>query len=221
MVMGILGQLPFAGVAWQVLHYLEGLRRLGHDVYYVEDTGAWPYDPEQNTITDDPRYPVTHIGRLMERVGMGQRWAYCIPAADRSVCGPLAQELNGLFGTDDALINVTGSTRMRVEHLAVPARIYVETDPVGPQIQRAQGWQAAVELLDAHTSHFTFGENVGTPRCPLPTGRIAYRPTRQPVVLDWWSGPAVPPSLPRRFTTVASWRGAFGRVEYAGQTYGL
>ena len=56
-VMGILGQLPFPGVAWQVLHYLEGLRRLGHDVYYVEDTGAWPYDPERNTITDDPRSP--------------------------------------------------------------------------------------------------------------------------------------------------------------------
>ena len=29
---GILGQTPFAGVAWQTLQYLEGFRRLGCDV---------------------------------------------------------------------------------------------------------------------------------------------------------------------------------------------
>jgi hypothetical protein len=38
-VLGILGRDPVAGVAWQGLHYLEGLRRLGHDVVYLEDTG--------------------------------------------------------------------------------------------------------------------------------------------------------------------------------------
>ena len=45
LVLGMMGRTPFAGVAWQVLQYLEGLRRLGHDVYYIEDTGDWPYDP--------------------------------------------------------------------------------------------------------------------------------------------------------------------------------
>lgn len=55
-VLGILGRLPFAGIAWQVLHYLEGLRRLGHDVFYVEDTGEWPYDAERNAVTDDCGY---------------------------------------------------------------------------------------------------------------------------------------------------------------------
>ena len=43
-VLGIMGRTPFAGVAWQVLHYLEGFRRLGCNVYYVEDTADWPYD---------------------------------------------------------------------------------------------------------------------------------------------------------------------------------
>src|SRR5262249_28958823 len=55
-ILGIMGQTPFAGVAWQVLHYLEGFRRVGYDVYYVEDTGDWPYDPEQDTITGDSSY---------------------------------------------------------------------------------------------------------------------------------------------------------------------
>ena len=40
-IMGILGRTPLAGVSWQVLHYLEGFRRLGYDIYYIEDTGGW------------------------------------------------------------------------------------------------------------------------------------------------------------------------------------
>jgi hypothetical protein len=49
-VLGMTAGMPFAGMAWQVLHYLEGLRRLGYDVCDIEDTRDWPYDPEQNTI---------------------------------------------------------------------------------------------------------------------------------------------------------------------------
>ena len=55
-VLGIVAQTPFAGVAWQALHYVEALRRLGCDVYYVEDTGTWSYDPERETLTDDGAY---------------------------------------------------------------------------------------------------------------------------------------------------------------------
>lgn len=52
-VLGIMGRTPFAGVAWQALHYLEGLRRLGFEVFYVEDTDDWPYDAARDTITAD------------------------------------------------------------------------------------------------------------------------------------------------------------------------
>ena len=43
--------MPFAGVTWQLLHYLEGFRRLGHRVFYLEDTGAWPFDPSRSPDT--------------------------------------------------------------------------------------------------------------------------------------------------------------------------
>ena len=75
-VLGVMGQSPFAGVGWQVLHYLEGCRRLGYDTYYVEDTGEWPYDPVQNTITDDCRYTVGYLARLLERCELGGAWVY-------------------------------------------------------------------------------------------------------------------------------------------------
>src|SRR5262249_13579120 len=48
---------------------------------------------------------------------------------------------------------------------------------------------------------------------------IRWRRTRQPVVLDQWSLSCTPES--DRFTTVASWRGPFGPVEYGGKLYGL
>jgi hypothetical protein len=89
----MMGRTPFAGVAWQVLHYLEGFRRLGYDVYYVEDTGDWPYDPEQNAITDDCRYTTHYIARLMTWCGMPERWAYRAAAQNESVLAKMMAEV--------------------------------------------------------------------------------------------------------------------------------
>ena len=36
---GIIARYPFGGVTWCSLMYLLGLRALGHDVFYIEDTG--------------------------------------------------------------------------------------------------------------------------------------------------------------------------------------
>lgn len=218
-VLGMMGRTPFAGVAWQALHYLEGFRRLGYEVYYVEDTGDWPYDPEQNTITDDCRYTVNYISRLMAGCGLLGRWAYRAAAQQGRVYGVSEAELAGLFVRAEALVNLTGATVLREEHLRVPARIYVETDPVLPQIEAAQGNRFTIDLLSAHTHHFTYGENLGGPGCGVPTGRFAYRATRQPIVLDWWASPARLPQPPLRFTTVGSWQQTGKDVEWNGETY--
>ena len=42
-VMGFMGGCPIAGVIWQHIHYIVGLQRLGHEVYYVEDSARYPY----------------------------------------------------------------------------------------------------------------------------------------------------------------------------------
>ena len=55
-VMGILGRTPLAGVSWQVLHFLEGFRRLGYDIYYIEDTGGWAYNPRRKTDDNESEY---------------------------------------------------------------------------------------------------------------------------------------------------------------------
>ena len=44
-VMGFMGGCPIAGVVWQHIHYIVGLQRLGHEVYYIEDSARYPYNP--------------------------------------------------------------------------------------------------------------------------------------------------------------------------------
>ncbi len=214
-VLGLMGRMPVAGVTWQVLQYLEGFRRLGFATHYVEDTGKWSYDPHLNTISDDPSYAVRSIGSLMTQYGFAGRWAY--RAADGRVFGLTDVELRALFEHADVLVNLTGATVLREEHLRVPVRVYLETDPVLPQIEVAKGDPFITAMLSAHTHHFTYGENLGQPDCGVPSTRFAYRPTRPPVVLDWWRPDNTPPGP--CFTTVASWRQAGKDVEWKGETY--
>ena len=43
-VWGLMGSLPVGGMVWQVIHNLVPLRRLGFDVWYVEDSDRPMYD---------------------------------------------------------------------------------------------------------------------------------------------------------------------------------
>jgi hypothetical protein len=70
-----------------------------------------------------------------------------------------------------------------------------------------------------HDVYFTIGELIGTRACPIPTGGIDWYAVRPPVVLADW--PAISEREFDRFTTIASWRGPFGPVEFAGRTFGL
>ncbi len=218
-VLGIMGQMPLAGVLWQFLHYLEGFSRLGFDVYYVEDTGAWPYDPELNTITDDCTRTVDTIGWVMTTCGLSDRWAYRAATDGGRTFGLSESEVQRLFRRADVLVNVTGSTVLRDEHLRVPVRVYLETDPVLPQIEVAKGTTSYLELLGSHTHHCTFGENLGTPDCDVPLEHFYYRRTRQPIVIDWWRPENHAAPLSTCFTTIANWRQTSKDIEWNGQTY--
>ena len=67
---GIIGRYPFGGVTWCSLMYLLGLRALGHEVFYIEDTGECVYDPILNTRATDPIYGTTYIHNALEPYGL-------------------------------------------------------------------------------------------------------------------------------------------------------
>lgn len=225
-VLGAMGRIPFAGMAWEVLHYVEGFRRLGHDVYYIEDTWDWPFDPEANRITHDCRYTVNFIARMMDWCGMRDRWAYRAVEQEGRIYGLSETRFRQVFKSADALVNVTASTELHEEQLSVPARIYLQTDPGPREIKIANGDAAAIALLRAHTHFFSFAENLGTPDCRLPTGSFTYHLTRQPIVLDWFTPPGYPSAdgnhrnrIQVRFTTVGNWKQSGFDVKWKGEVY--
>ena len=214
-VVGTFGGVPYAGMAWMHCQFLVGLARLGHDVSYLETTSAWPYHPHEMTTTCDPGYTLAYLQRVLDGFGLGQRWAHRAAYADGTWHGPLASKAEELLASADAVLNITGSTTP--EDIRIPCRlVYMGTDPVLPELRVANGDGALLERLRAHQAHFTYGENIGAPGCPIPPLPFPTHPTRQPVVLDLWDSGAPPR---RAFTTVTNWEVRGYDCTYRGETY--
>jgi hypothetical protein len=216
-VFGILFWYPLAGVTYQFLHFLLGLRRLGYDPYYIEDSGRWVYDPRINEMTGDASGNVAAVVPVLESHGFAGRWAFRGHYPGGQCYGMTEQEILRLYGEADAFLNVTGAQEIREEHLTCPRRIYLETDPVASQIQIAQGDQKVIDMLAAHDTHFSYGENLGAPDCGVPVERFRWQPTRQPVLLDLWHNPLGTDGA--SYTTIATWRNKGKDIIYRGETY--
>jgi hypothetical protein len=215
-VTGLVGQYAFGGVAWDYLQYVEGFRQLGHDVYYLEDTEMWPYDPIKDTISADASYNVDYLRGVMEKLGLANRWIYR-SAPDASYHGHTEAAAKEICATADLYLNVSGCGWLRPEYLAIPCKVFLESDPMFTQVALASGKQDVIDRIRAHDRHFTFAENIGAANCRIPATGFDWIPTRQPIVLDWWELPAKPSR--DVFTTVMNWV-SYKSCEYDGETWG-
>jgi hypothetical protein len=213
-VLGITAQYPLAGVTWQAMHYLAGLRALGCDVFYVEDSGAPPYDPTSGGLAVDARANVAYLAAVMRRLKLADRWAYW--DAQRDAWHGLGRErVHALYGSADAIFNLCGATRLRAEHHQGARLCYVETDPVYEQMRVANGEADSIAFLAEHDILFTYGELLGTPSCTVPVERFAWIPTRPPVVLDEWRACGEG----NAFRSIATWENKGKNVQFRGETY--
>lgn len=228
LVFGFVFWYPLAGVTYQFLHYLLGLRRLGYDCYYVEDSARWVYNPKINDLSPEAEKNIQVVAPVLDAFGFAGRWAFRGQYPGGGCYGMTENQLSDLYREADAFLNVTGAQELRDEHLTCPRRIYVETDPVASQIQVAQGNERTIASLAAHNQHFSFGENFGSPDCGVPIERFGWLPTRQPVLLDMWDGKkntisrsnSLEPSSTREaYTTITTWQNKGRDVTYRGETY--
>ncbi len=213
-VLGIAAQYPLAGVTWQAIQYLVGLRALGCDVYYVEDSGAPPYDPASGGIGISAAANVAFLADVMRRFDLGGRWAYWDALADRWH-GHDAADVRELYRTADAIFNLCGATKLRDEHRQGATLCYVETDPIYEQMRVANGEEDSIDFLGSHDVLFTYGELLGTPSCRVPVERFTWIPTRPPVVPELWH----PGAAGRAFTSIATWENKGKNVAFRGETY--
>lgn len=207
-VLGFMGGMPIAGVIWQHIHYIVGLQRLGHEVYYVEDTLNYPYDPVAFNISEDYSYATQTLGRLAKEHGFEGRWAYCARYKDpMESAGMSLAALKSLYKDADCALNICGSHDMNDELRLIRHLIYVESDPGVEQIKIDQGESKTADFLKEHHHLFTFGENIGTPAFAVPTHDFPWLLTRQPVVTDLWcsTAEAPVPAPEALFTTICNW----------------
>jgi len=108
-VTGLVATYPVGGVAWDYLQYVEGFRRLGCDVFYVEDTGQWFYDPDARTFVTDATRGARYLADALQTIAPGFGDAY-----KQMVMNPITSV--GLVGF--------GETLPRFEN-------FVELDPAG------------------------------------------------------------------------------------------
>jgi hypothetical protein len=217
-VSGALANKPSnGGAAWTRLSWALGLKRLGCDVYFIEQIASRAcVDASGASCELDRSVNLAYFRHVTERFGLGNTSALVSEDDGRSV-GLSAKELVDIADAADLLVNISGHLTLDALKPRFRKRVFIDLDPGYTQFWHAQ--RLAEERLRDHHAYFTIGENIGTPGCGIPTGDIAWRPIRQPVVLDEW--PASTHKSPMRFTTVASWRGPYGRVTQNGLLFGL
>jgi hypothetical protein len=199
---GIIARYPFGGVTWCSLMYLLGLRALGHEVFYIEDTGECVYDPIQNTRAVDPGYGTSYIHNALAPYGLGDRWSFV--NYDGSYHGRTADEVRRYARSADLFVNLSGGSWFwRDEYAGIPRKIFVDSDPAFTQLAIAKAEPWYVEFFRRFDCLFTFGANVGTPSSSIPVGDFRWHKTWQPITLDDWHTTATPRD---RFTTVMTWQ---------------
>jgi hypothetical protein len=218
LVLGYLVRGPLAGFAWHHLQYVLGLQRLGHDVYFLEDSDDYPscYDPDRDVTDADPSYGLRFAARAFESLEIGPRFAYHDAHSSRWL-GPCARRVGELWRTADLLLNLSCAGPLRPWLLETPVRVLIDTDPAFTQIEHLTD-EDARELARHHTAFFSFGENIQDGRSAIPEDGFPWRATRQPVVLDAW--PVTPGPILGKFSTVMQWDSYTAR-EHGGVRYGM
>ena len=202
LVAGIIARYPFGGVTWCSLMYLLGLRSLGHEVFYVEDTGECVYDPVQNTRALDPRYGTSYIHSALQPFGLGDRWTFV--NYDGTYHGRSADELSRYCADAELFVNLSGGAWFwRDEYARIPRKVFIDSDPVFTQLAIAKAEPWYVEFFQRFDRLFTFGANIGTPASSVPVDGFTWHKTWQPVTLGDWATDLPPGD---RFTTVMTWQ---------------
>lgn len=216
-IAGSLAQRPgVGGHAWVFLQYLLGLRRLGFEVLFLDWLdAAMCRDAAGGRCGVGESWNVRYLAEVMARAGLSDAWSVSFNHGEQTLGRSRAAVLEFARETD-VLINVMGFLSETEILGCVRRRAFLDIDPGFGQMWQELGLAA---VFGGHDAYVTIGENIGQPGCTIPTCGLEWITSPQPVVLDQW--PAVATADDAAFTSIVSWRGPFGPVEYAGQTYGL
>jgi hypothetical protein len=201
----------YGGNVWAFLQWILGFRRLGFDVFYVEER-------QSKDLTDADLKPAPFsksanaqsFRRLIDRFELGDR-AALLEAGSSAHVGLSREDIARVAADVDLFLNQFGAYTAVLDR--VRRSVYLDLDPGHTQIWQEQ---YGVDMrLRGHDLYLTIGLNLGEAGCPLPTCGIRWEKTLWPIVLSEWAT-ADPPGP--AFTTVANWRD-YSWVEWQGVWY--
>lgn len=215
-VSGALANKPAnGGAAWTRLSWALGFKQLGYDVCFVEQIApSTCVDGSGSPCAVEDSLNLAYFTAVTEQFELDA--ALIVEGESRSIGTPWEQLLD-VAPAAEMLVNISGHLTCEALKPRFRRRVFIDLDPGYTQFWYAAG--LAEHRLRDHDCYFSVGENIGQPFCGIPHGGIAWRPIRQPVVLEDWPLVAFTPP-PTRFTTIASWRGPLGRVTHGQKTFG-
>jgi hypothetical protein len=215
LISGSLAQRPgHGGHAWVFLQYLLGFKRLGWDVLFLDwlDT-AMCLDEGGSSCALEQSWNYQYFMRVMDEfeIDFSLDYNHGQRTIGLSRADVITRAKSAVF-----LLNFMGFLSDAEVLDAVSKRVFLDIDPGFGQMWQEQG---LATIFSGHDEYVTIGENVGQADCGVPTCGLKWIATPQPVVLERW--PAGTNNLDGPFTSIISWRGPFGPIEYKGHTYGL
>ena len=204
------------GMVWNWMQHAVGLRRLGHDVVFVEEVPrALCVDADGTPCPLEASVNLRSFRATMERFDFLEH-ACLVHAGGEAVSGMSLDALERASRQADLLLNISGHVTLPQVVNAVRRRVYMDQDPVYTQLWRAEygkSWN-----FDAHEVFVTVGLNIGTPHTPIPDCGVDWIHALPPVIADFW--PSDPRPAEGCFTTIASWQAGLYDLQYRDEWYG-
>lgn len=208
---GFIGLYPSGGVTWDYIQYVLGLRALGHDVYYIEDTGQYSNYRITEKAWDDPFDSVEYLRKIMADFSLSENWAYRDTFSGLCYGLPFTRIIE-ICSKADVFINISDANIYRDEYGKISKRVLIDSDPMFTQLQvnetlrQDERYPVKKFSIYEYNYHFTFGENFGAMDCRIPKLGLQWTSTRQPICLSYWKErfphkKIIAPS----FTTVMNW----------------
>jgi hypothetical protein len=217
-VLGYIVRGPLGGLVWHHLQYVLGLKKMGHEILFLEDSDDFAacYNPETFELTEDPTYGLTFLKNVFSKFDLQNNWAY-FDAHKAAWHGKSKQEVFAFCASADMVLNVSAVNPLREWWASIPCRVLIDTDPAFTQIRHLTS-EKDFALANLHTAFFSFGENIGKHGCTIPDDGFDWKPTRQPMVMDIWK--KTEPAADKKWTTVMQWD-SYKTQKYNDRIFGM
>lgn len=212
---GTIVKYPMGGMNLYFLSYVTGLRKLGHDVYFVEKT-LWEhscFDVAKKIMTNDCSYGLGVMSSIAKRYNLRERW--CHVDYFGNYHGLSKEKITDIFNSADIYIDMEWG-EWSEESSRIPKTILIDGESGWLQMKLMK-LIASGGIVPKYDLYLTHGMNVGRDDCGIPLAGIQWYHNFFPLLPDDEIEALPNPNAP--FTTVMNWQ-SNKDIEYKGKKYG-